>query len=98
MEESKINWGMELEDGRTLPSDKIKLGCLMRIANAAEDMAKEHNKLINRNKSLRNYNERLQNQCTYLSNQNRAYKGVITKLKNKIKNKIGINLNDTGKS
>lgn len=74
----------------TFNSDKntfevIQLGCLQRIADATEVMAKRFNDLIAENESLKRTNEYLRGSLTASQNEVRGKKGQITKLKNQLK-------------
>ncbi|RKT01073.1 hypothetical protein [Chryseobacterium defluvii] len=85
-EESRKNWGSELDEGQTLNSDQIKVGALLRIADASELMALNHLQLqieLDQMKNSREYYKNL-----YESSQKTisSFKGQITKLKNRLKN------------
>lgn len=82
-EESRKNWGRTMPEKEGLTNDEVQYGCLLRIADATEAMAKNHVKL---QIDLDWYKSQLQNykalyECE--KNSNRSLKGVITKLKKK---------------
>lgn len=60
--------------------DDIKLGALLRIADASEAMAREHNHLIASEKFERNRANVLAGDVAYLERRIAALKGVITKM------------------
>lgn len=70
-----------IESGAT--HDQVKLGCLQRIATAAELMAKNHGQLISEIDSLRQSRGNWIRDYNQMCNKNKALRGVITKLKNK---------------
>ena len=78
-EESRGNW--RIGEDRALNNEEIKLGALLRIADATEVMAQRHRELIDENKNLRDsvayYRQKLVFECRSAA----ALKGVITKLK-----------------
>lgn len=80
-ENSKTNWGKTTSDQTNPDRDDIQLGCLLRIADATEAMAKYHVQII----KDRDLYERLyrdsQAGSRKLERQNAALRGVITKLK-----------------
>lgn len=82
-EESKLNWGVELENNQMLNREQIKLGAILRIADATEVMAKEHNQLLADLKYYKNRSERQSNNITKLYNINSGLRGYITRLKKK---------------
>jgi len=67
-EESRENYGQKLESEKdAMCNDQIKLGCLLRIADATELIAKNHQKLIDeRDMYKRWYEEACQRNLTYL--------------------------------
>lgn len=85
-EESRANWGRNVEAGAQISNEDVRSGCLLRIADATEAMAKNHLQLIN---SLdyykRVYSER-GIELQHAKNQLRAARGQLTRLKNKLKN------------
>lgn len=63
--------------------DDLTLGALLRIADASENMAREHSRLIASEKFERNRANRLAGEIQYLERRVAALKGVITKMKAK---------------
>jgi hypothetical protein len=85
IDSSKTDWVVNLPEGENFPGfERVKLGCLMRIANATEAMAKRHTELIDENTRLSDYIKRLQGYLSYERNTVRTLKGQVTKLKNKL--------------
>ena len=82
-EESRADWGAELEKDIPISHEKIQLGALLRIADASEAMAKHHVAL---QRDL-DYYKRLANEraktIEYLSKSRAAIKGHLTRLKAK---------------
>jgi len=82
-ETSRINWGKEVEGKSNPDRDDIKMGCLLRIADATEAMATSHVQL----QASLDYYKRAYNgeseSCRRLARQVNSLRGVITKLKNK---------------
>ena len=76
-DESRRNWGVETEPS----NDQLQLGCLQRIANAQEQMAKPFVALLEDVASVRrSYKERGEI-IDRLDRSNAALRGVITKMK-----------------
>ena len=46
-EESRANWGRTLCDEQHPSNEEVQLGAILRIADAAEVMARNHQQLIN---------------------------------------------------
>ena len=65
--------------------DDLQLGCMQRIADATELMAKNHGKLIRDLELSERSKKYWMEDCDCLIKKNRALRGVITKLKNKQK-------------
>lgn len=87
---SRTNWGASVEGGTNPDKDAIQLGCMLRIADATEAMAKEYTRLIReRDNFKRGYEDRGQ-AVARLERSNAALRGVVTKLK-KAKLQSGIN-------
>lgn len=70
---------------QTPTESEIQLGCLQRIADATELMAKDREKLIRDYDYMRNNRDAYRTRYETEAHRNRALKGVITKLKNKLK-------------
>lgn len=78
---SKIGWGREVEGESNPNREDIQLGCLLRIADATEAMAKRHTDLM----PSRDYYERVARerlaQIEALLRQRAALRGAITRMK-----------------
>lgn len=80
-DESRTNWGTSQLGPLNL--DQINTGAILRIADATEVMAKDHQDLINdRDWYKKRYEEGLED-LKKLDRKITAMKGVITKLKRK---------------
>lgn len=80
-EETRTNWGAH-QDGN-LNLDQINTGCMLRIADATEVMAKRHQELIDdRDRYKRWYDNEVKLNAK-LRRSNNAYKGLVNKLKKK---------------
>lgn len=84
-DESRRDWGTT--DSGNLDRDQIQTGALLRIADASEAMAREHNRLIASETLERNRANRLAGEVQYLERRIAALKGVITKMKAKEENR-----------
>lgn len=81
-EESRKRWG---DSKGGVPSiEQIKLGCMLRIADATEAIATEHNRLIAENTQITGHYKYSQLDNNRLRKSNAALKGQVTKLKNKL--------------
>lgn len=63
--------------------ESLQTGCLMRIADATESMAKEYNRLIADNQYLSRTRRNLADENKRVRRSNSALRGVITKMKRK---------------
>ncbi len=82
-DESRKNWGKGAERGG-LNDGEIKLGALLRIADATEAMAQRHTELIaDRDRYERYYREERSRRRT-CERSAAALKGQITKLKKRL--------------
>ena len=80
---SRTNRGRE-SAGNTNPSTAdIQLGCMLRIADAAEAMAKNHNDLIRERDCLARSRRELLAENERLIRQRTSLRGVITRMKRK---------------
>ena len=77
-ESRNTNWGTE---GEGMDLNQINAGSLLRIADATEAMAREHNRLIQREKYLEGVCRSRSAEIECLKRRNAALKGVITKMK-----------------
>ena len=80
-DESRANYGSDQVGNLSL--EQLQTGALLRIADASEAMAKEHSRLIAREKFERNRANVLAGDVAYLERRIAALKGVITKMKAK---------------
>ena len=81
-EESKTNWGITVDESTKPDRDQLHLGCMLRIADATEAMAKNHVQLQNELKWANERNLRLVERNEKLQRQVNAYKGIVKRLKN----------------
>ena len=81
IEHSKIHY-RDTDEG-TPNDNRIKIGCMQRIATATEAMAITHTRLINDNEWLKGVRDRQQEEINYLRRSNAGLKGAITRMKNK---------------
>ena len=84
-EESKSNWGARLEDGDQVSNDNLKLGAILRIADATEAMAKNYTQIEENLKYFKGLAKRRLEGIVRLENKNRGLRSVITRMKNKNK-------------
>lgn len=84
-EESKINWGVNLDEDQKLNFDGIQLGAILRIADASEKMAKNYQQLIDERDRYKQYYEQEQKINHSLRMQIIGIRGYITRLKKRIK-------------
>ncbi len=78
-DDSRKNWGTS--DARNLSDDEIKLGAILRIADATEAMAKNHVQLMAQRDAFERSAKYHQSRAARLDRSNAALRGVITKLK-----------------
>lgn len=79
---SRIDWYSE-QEGKYPGDTKVIIGCLQRIADAMEAMAKNYNDLMAENKRLAESRAQLSGRVDKLQLKVRSMKGAYTKLKNK---------------
>jgi hypothetical protein len=82
-EESRKNWGKDTSRGGLTDAD-VKLGALLRIADATEAMAKRHKELIDERDRFEQYYRREQSVRIAWERRAAALKGQITKLKKRL--------------
>lgn len=80
-DESRKNWGNT--DSGNLTIQQINTGALLRIADASEAMAKNHNDLISTVAYWRGRAERAEQCSARLARTVAALRGVITKMRRK---------------
>jgi porphobilinogen deaminase len=69
--------------------EQINLGCMQRIADATELMAKDRSDLVKENKWLASSRKHFRDDCEFLRRQVAAQKGLVTKLKKQLANQAG---------
>ncbi len=80
-QESRKDWGITQEEGHAPDINRIHLGALLRIADAAEKMAQNHAILIDeRDRYKRLYDEKVR-YAKMLYRSNVSLRGAITRLK-----------------
>lgn len=80
--ETRQNWGTH--DGKGLNRDQLNTGCMLRIADAVEKMAINHQQLINDRDNYKRWYEDEKQENKILHKRISSMKGVITKLKKQI--------------
>lgn len=81
---SKKDWG-KTDTDINLNLDQINTGSIMRIADAVEKMAMDHDLLIRQRDDFRRWYEDEKAEKEFLLKRISSMKGVITKLKKQIK-------------
>lgn len=80
-DESRINWGQTLCDKQHPERADLEFGCLLRIADAAELMAKNHQQLINERDMYERWNNQKNATIERLRKRIAGLQGYITRLK-----------------
>lgn len=80
-EESRSNWGCT---DRQPDTNELKLGALMRIADATEVMAHEYQKLINDRDLYKRWYNNAKDECDRIGRSNATLRGQITKLRKRL--------------
>lgn len=80
-EQSKIEWGMELEKNITLTESQITLGCLLRIADALDKIKEPYIDMIRKLKSGDAQIEWYRAELKKSKCREAGLKGYITRLK-----------------
>lgn len=78
-QESRGDWYLETDT--SLPQDKIQLGAILRIADAAEAMAKNYNELIKERDNYKQWYEQAHQRNQALHRRIYALKAWITRWK-----------------
>lgn len=81
---SRRQWGKTSSPGTAHSVEEIQLGCMLRIAEATEAMAKEHTKLIRERDFYDAGYKQRGAQIEQLSRSNAALRGTITRLKKQL--------------
>jgi hypothetical protein len=82
-DESRKEYGRELDEGRGITDDQLKIGALLRIADATEKMAQRHTELIRQRDEFERSANYWSRRFHQMERRCRALKGQITKLKKK---------------
>lgn len=77
-EESKGQWG---QDTDALTIEQLTMGCMLRIADAVELMAKNHTDLVKKLEHEKRMSEACRTRREGAERRASALRGVITKLK-----------------
>ena len=80
-DESRKNWG---RSDRGPTDDELKLGALLRIADATEVMAREYQRLINDRDMYKRWFDNAEDERDRLGRSNSALRGQITRLRKRI--------------
>jgi hypothetical protein len=82
---SRTNWGRDVEGRDSNPDrDDIRLGCLLRIADATELMAKRHTELIRERDEFERSKARWQANAINLERRLRGTRGALTRAQRRI--------------
>jgi hypothetical protein len=82
IEASKIEWIQRNTLDKELSDDKLKLGCLQRIARSVENMEKPYLKLLNDLKTQTQRANDYWNRYEFQKRRSAALRGVVTRMKN----------------
>lgn len=80
-ESRRVNWGC---NDRAPNTDELKLGALLRIADATEVMAREYQRLINERDMYKRWYDDVEDERDRLGRSNSALRGQITRLRKRI--------------
>lgn len=76
--ESRKDW---VNPDQAPTTRELQLGCLQRIADASELMARDHQSLVNRERWAQERADRLQKTCDRLARSNAALRGHLKRMK-----------------
>ena len=80
---SRVEWYAQVVKEGDYPGDtNVMIGCLQRIADATEAMAKNYIRLQDDNEWLKKSRDRWQKDYEHMKKSNAALRGWIKKLKN----------------
>ena len=82
-EESRKNYGQVLDPLVMMNDDQLKIGALLRIADATEKMAQRHTELIRERDNYKHDAEYWRSEYDRIERRRRAAQAQITKLKKK---------------
>lgn len=80
-EESRTNWGREMAPDATMDRDAIKLGAILRIADATEVMARNYDQLIAERDRYKRWYEQERASGQRMARRINSLRGVITRMK-----------------
>lgn len=80
-EESRKDWGTE--SAGVLDREQIKLGAILRIADAVEKMAEEYSAIIRARNFYKDQSERLRSELDKARRSNAGLRGYITSRRGK---------------
>lgn len=81
VDQSKINWGNTVDENDYPGNERIKMGCLQRIASATEAMAKTHVQLQSDYNYMRESRDRYRMLYEKEVKRSAAYKVLVKKYK-----------------
>jgi len=81
-EESRLNYGLFTERDN-ICDDQLKIGALLRIADATEVMAENHQSLIDSRDKYKSLHEKERETTARMAHRISGLQGHITRLKNK---------------
>lgn len=87
-ENSRVQWGRTCNGENNPDREDIRTGCLLRIADATEAMAKEHNRLLRDNEYLSRRHRELLAENQRMARRIASLRGVITRSKNILAAKV----------
>jgi hypothetical protein len=79
-----VNWGATVEGENNPDRHVIQLGCLLRIADATEAMAVEHNRLIRERDNYKQWWQQQRSRAERAERSNAGLRGAITRMKRKV--------------
>lgn len=82
-EGSRKGWGREIGAAGEMSREEIGLGCMLRIADATELMAKNHDQLVRQRDHFERDANYWRGRADKLQRQLNSTKGVVTKLRKK---------------
>jgi hypothetical protein len=86
-QQSRDNWvPAGIGDDASCNTEQLKVGCLQRIAKATEVMAESNQKLKQDYEYMRQQRDKYREWYESMVRRHNAQKGVITKLRKKLKN------------
>jgi len=80
-DQSRINWGNNMSDDKFPGYEVINSGCLQRIAEATEAMAKTHVQLQNDYNYMRESRDRYRTLYEKEAKRSAAFKGLVKRYK-----------------